>query len=80
VTSCSCAIIPEAAKGQCGQITGGSSIGYYAGFDGQCRGASAVGVDIVTLDSAHGHSKGVIQALKALRKNFKNLPIIAGNM
>jgi IMP dehydrogenase len=39
-----------------------------------------VGVDIVTLDSAHGHSKGVIQALKALRKNFKTLPIIAGNI
>ncbi|WP_164066607.1 IMP dehydrogenase, partial [Serratia marcescens] len=39
-----------------------------------------VGVDIVTLDSAHGHSKGVIQALKALRKNFKTLQIIAGNV
>ena len=39
-----------------------------------------VGVDIVTLDSAHGHSKGVIEALKALRKNFKKLPIIAGNV
>ena len=39
-----------------------------------------VGVDIVTLDSAHGHSKGVIDALKGLRKNFKNLQIIAGNV
>ncbi|CAF0752380.1 unnamed protein product [Rotaria sordida] len=39
-----------------------------------------VGVDVVTLDSAHGHSKGVIEALKALRKNFKSLQIIAGNV
>jgi IMP dehydrogenase len=39
-----------------------------------------VGVDVVTLDSAHGHSKGVIEALKALRKNFKGLQIIAGNV
>jgi IMP dehydrogenase len=39
-----------------------------------------VGVDVVTLDSAHGHSKGVIEALKALRKNFKKLQIIAGNV
>ncbi|MCZ0211458.1 IMP dehydrogenase, partial [Streptomyces sp. UMAF16] len=33
-----------------------------------------------TLDSAHGHSKGVIEALKSLRKNFKHLQIIAGNV
>ncbi len=39
-----------------------------------------VGVDVVTLDSAHGHSKGVINALKALKKNFKNLQVIAGNI
>jgi IMP dehydrogenase len=39
-----------------------------------------VGVDVVTLDSAHGHSKGVIDALKKLKKNFKNLQVIAGNV
>jgi IMP dehydrogenase len=35
---------------------------------------------VVTLDSAHGHSRGVIEALKVLRKSFKQLPIIAGNV
>jgi IMP dehydrogenase len=39
-----------------------------------------VGVDIVTLDSAHGHSQGVINALKAVKKNFKKLQVIAGNV
>ena len=39
-----------------------------------------VGVDVVCLDSAHGHSKGVIDALKTLKKNFKNLQVIAGNI
>ena len=39
-----------------------------------------VGVDVVTLDSAHGHSKGVIDALKNVKKNFKNLQIIGGNI
>ena len=38
------------------------------------------GVDIVSLDSAHGHSKGVIEALKLLKKTYKNLPVIAGNV
>ena len=39
-----------------------------------------VGVDVVALDSAHGHSKGVIDALKKLKKNFKKLQVIAGNV
>jgi IMP dehydrogenase len=37
-------------------------------------------VDIVTLDSAHGHHIGVINALKSLKKNYKNLQVIAGNV
>ena len=39
-----------------------------------------VGVDVVCLDSAHGHSKGIIDALKNVKKNFKNLNVIAGNI
>jgi IMP dehydrogenase len=39
-----------------------------------------VGVDLVSLDSAHGHSKGVMEALKGLKKKFKNLQVIAGNV
>ena len=37
-------------------------------------------VDIVTLDSAHGHSKGVIDTLKLVKRTFKKLPVIAGNI
>jgi IMP dehydrogenase len=39
-----------------------------------------IGVDVVTLDSAHGHSLGVLESLKKLKKNFKNLQVIAGNV
>ena len=39
-----------------------------------------VGVDVICLDSAHGHSKGVINALKDVKKNFKNINVIAGNV
>ena len=39
-----------------------------------------VGVDVIALDSAHGHSKGVIDALKDVKKNFKNINVIAGNV
>jgi IMP dehydrogenase len=39
-----------------------------------------IGVDVVCLDSAHGHSKGVIDALKSVKKNFPKLEVIAGNI
>ena len=35
---------------------------------------------MIALDSAHGHSKGVIDALKDVKKNFKNINVIAGNV
>ena len=38
------------------------------------------GVDIVTVDSAHGHSKGVIETVKAIKKNFPSLPVVGGNI
>ncbi len=39
-----------------------------------------VGVDVICLDSAHGHTKGVIDTLKAIKKKYKNLQVIAGNV
>jgi IMP dehydrogenase len=44
------------------------------------KALKSVGVDVICLDSAHGHSKGVIEALKNVKKNFKNLNVIAGNV
>ena len=38
------------------------------------------GVNIICLDSAHGHTKGVIDALKGIKKSFKGLEVIAGNV
>lgn len=37
-------------------------------------------VDVICLDSAHGHTKGVINALKTIKKSYKNLQVIAGNV
>jgi NAD(P)-dependent dehydrogenase (short-subunit alcohol dehydrogenase family) len=39
-----------------------------------------VGADVIALDSAHGHSKGVIAELKDVKKNFKKINVIAGNV
>jgi IMP dehydrogenase len=39
-----------------------------------------VGADVICLDSAHGHSKGILDALKEIKTNFKNVSVIAGNV
>lgn len=71
---------PNAVKDSIGRLLVGAALGITQDLMDRASALQFVGVDAVTLDSAHGHSKGVIQALKALRKNFKNLQIIAGNV
>ena len=58
----------------------GAALGITKDLLERAAALQSVGVDIVSLDSAHGHSKGVIEALKLLKKTYKNLPVIAGNV
>ena len=71
---------PNAVKDNLGRLLVGAALGITKDLMDRASALQKVGVDVVTLDSAHGHSKGVIEALKALRKNFKSLQIIAGNV
>lgn len=71
---------PNACKDGLGRLLVGAALGITKDLHDRAYALQQVGVDIVTLDSAHGHSKGVIEALKGLRKNFKGLQIIAGNV
>jgi IMP dehydrogenase len=71
---------PNAAKDSIGRLLVGAALGITKDVLDRAAALQSVGVDIVSLDSAHGHSKGVIEALKLIKKNFKNLPIIAGNI
>jgi IMP dehydrogenase len=71
---------PNAVKDKIGRLLVGAALGITKDLLDRAAALNAVGVDIVSLDSAHGHSKGVIEALKNLKKNFKNLPVIAGNV
>jgi IMP dehydrogenase len=71
---------PNAVKDKIGRLLVGAALGITKDVLDRAAALQSVGVDIVTLDSAHGHSKGVIEALKLLKKNFKNLPVIAGNV
>lgn len=71
---------PNAVKDSLGRLLVGAALGITRDLMDRAAALQQVGVDVVTLDSAHGHSKGVINALKSLRKNFKHLQIIAGNV
>jgi len=71
---------PHALKDSFGRLLIGAGVGITKDFLDRVAALQNVGVDVIALDSAHGHSKGVINALKEVKKNFKNINVIAGNV
>jgi IMP dehydrogenase len=71
---------PHAVKDQYGRLLAGAAIGITADILDRVSALVKVGVDIVCLDSAHGHSKGVLDALRKVKKSFPALQVIAGNV
>jgi IMP dehydrogenase len=71
---------PHAAKDSRGRLLVAGAMG--VGEAGLRRAEALVnaGVDAVAIDTAHGHSKGVVDAVRAVRERFPNLPILAGNV
>jgi IMP dehydrogenase len=71
---------PNAATDSKGRLLVGAAVG--VGKDLETRVALVVkaGADIVTIDTAHGHSKGVIEAVQRIKSAWKDLPVIAGNL
>ncbi|HEU5054228.1 MAG TPA: IMP dehydrogenase [Hanamia sp.] len=71
---------PHAAKDQYGRLLVAAGVGITRDITDRVYALQQVGVDAIALDSAHGHTKGVIDALKKIKKEFKNLDVIAGNI
>jgi IMP dehydrogenase len=71
---------PFSAKDEFGRLLVGAGVGITKDIGDRVSALQQVGVDIIALDSAHGHTKGVIDALKKIKRDFKNLPVIAGNI
>ena len=71
---------PNAVKDSFGRLLVGAALGITNDMLDRADALLKIGVDVVTLDSAHGHSRGVIESVKKLRKSFKNIQIIAGNV
>jgi IMP dehydrogenase len=71
---------PNASKDAFGRLLVGAAIGITPDVLTRVEALIHSGIDIVTLDSAHGHSKGVLDTVKLVKKHFKKLPVIAGNV
>ena len=71
---------PNAVKDSFGRLLVGAALGITKDMKERAAALQQIGVDVVCLDSAHGHSKGVIDSLIALKKSFKKLQVIAGNV
>lgn len=71
---------PLAAKDERGRLLTGAAVG--VGADSAERIAALVdaGADILTIDTAHGDSKNVISVLKRIKKDYPDIPVIAGNV
>jgi IMP dehydrogenase len=67
-------------KDEFGRLLVGAGVGITKDILDRVAALQQVGVDVIALDSAHGHSKGVIDALKNIKKNFKKIEVIAGNV
>ncbi|MEQ1677670.1 MAG: IMP dehydrogenase [Chitinophagaceae bacterium] len=71
---------PNAVKDAFGRLLVGAGVGITKDLLDRVAALQTVGADVIALDSAHGHSKGVIAALKEVKKNFKGMNVIAGNV
>jgi IMP dehydrogenase len=71
---------PQASKDELGRLRVGAAIGTGQGNAERAEALVEAGVDVLVLDTAHGHSEGVLQAVTRMRERFPNVQLIAGNV
>ncbi|MEI8130299.1 MAG: IMP dehydrogenase [bacterium] len=73
-------LYPNASKDAQGRLLVGAAVGVGEAMMVRIEALIKAGVDIVVVDTAHGHSKGVIDMVKNVKKRFPNLQVAAGNI
>lgn len=71
---------PNACKDSLGRLRVGAAVGPTDDMEARTEALVKAGVDVIAIDTAHGHSQGVIDAVGRLKQRFPNLDIIAGNI
>ena len=73
-------IRPNACKDELGRLRVAAAVGVTADVMERISALAIAGVDAVIIDTAHGHSKGVIETLKKVKKKFPSLQVVVGNI
>ncbi|MCS6991444.1 MAG: IMP dehydrogenase [Chitinophagales bacterium] len=71
---------PLACKDRYGRLLVGAAVGITSDLHERIEALLANGVDVICIDTAHGHSRGVLEAVRKTRRHFRNLQLIAGNV
>ncbi|MDT8386995.1 MAG: IMP dehydrogenase [Thiogranum sp.] len=71
---------PNACKDDQGQLRVGAAVGVGAGTDERIDALVRAGVDVIVVDTAHGHSEGVLQRVRWVKKHYPDLQVIGGNI
>ena len=71
---------PNACKDEYGRLRVGAAVGVTADMIDRIEALIGAGVDVVSIDTAHGHSKGVLDAAKLVKKKFPSIDLIVGNI
>ncbi len=71
---------PNSCKDALGRLRVGAAVGVGADLEERLEKLVAAGVDLLVVDSAHGHSQGVIDVVRRVRSSYPNLNLVAGNV
>lgn len=71
---------PDACKDSLGRLRVGAAVGVTPDIIDRVQALKNAGVDVITIDTAHGHSRGVIETLKMVKNHFTDLDVIVGNV
>jgi IMP dehydrogenase len=71
---------PFAAKDEFGRLRAGAAVGVGEGTEERVAALAEAGVDVIVVDTAHGHSQGVLKRVEWVKKNFPQVEVIGGNI
>lgn len=71
---------PNACKDELGRLRAGAAVGVGEGTEERVALLAEAGIDVIVVDTAHGHSQGVLDRVKWVKKNFPNVDVIGGNI
>jgi IMP dehydrogenase len=71
---------PTAAKDNLGRLLVGAAVGVGEGTEERVAALAEAGVDAIVVDTAHGHSQGVLDRVRWVKRNFPGIDVIGGNV